>query len=279
MNDILRPAFAQRYGVPAFNIVNDASMLAMLQAADELRSPVILQVSVKTVKYWGAPVIVGLFRSLAERVAVPAALHLDHCPDIAVLKTCIEAGWDSVLYDGSELPYEQCLATTKDVVAYAHARGVSVEGEVEPVTGVEDGVGSDAEGHAIPLDQAVRFIRETGIDSFAPSIGTAHGVYTGKPVINFQRVTEIVAACPTVPQVLHGGTGLDEAVFTDLIARGTAKVNISTQLKITLAESTKAYLDANMAKADPLKQIDAGRKAMVEMAKGYIRIFGSAGKV
>ena len=195
-----------------------------------------------------------------------------------MLKKCIDAGWNSVLFDGSHLPFDACMEETRKVVEYAHARGVCVEGEAEAVKGVEDGIGSDEEGPAIPLDQALRFCTETGIDCFAPAIGTAHGVYDGEPQINFQRVAEIAEACPNTPLVLHGGTGLGNDVFHRLIGNGMAKVNISTQLKIVYAQSTKDYLDANIAKPDPLKQITSGIAGMQAMAEQFIETFGCAGK-
>ncbi len=278
MTEILKPAFAQRYGVPAFNMVNDASLAALLAAAEAKRAPVIIQVSVKTVKFWGAKVLGGLFQQMASTASVPTCLHLDHCPYVEVIEECIDAGWSSVLFDGSHLPFDECLETTKRVVAMAHARGVCVEGEAEAVKGVEDGIGSDEEGPAIPLDQAVRFCGETGIDCFAPAIGTAHGMYDGEPQINVARVSEIAQACPAIPLVLHGGTGLGTDVFHDLISRGMAKVNISTQLKIVYAQSTNNYLQANLAKPDPLKQIQAGMTGMQAMAEDFIDIFGCAGK-
>ena len=187
---------------------------------------------------------------------MPATLHLDHCPDRKVIEDCVAAGWNSVLFDASKLTYEDNLAQTKEVVALAHAHGVAVEGELEAIKGVEDGVGDEYGSPAVALDRALAFLRQTGIDSFAPAIGTAHGLYKGEPKINFARVSEIVAAEP-VPLVLHGGTGLNDAVFHELIARGAVKVNISTQLKITFADAFRDYLAAHPTEYDPLKLLAA----------------------
>ena len=277
MQDILRDAFQKRYGVGAFNIVNDLTMDAVLAAAEEMRSPVIVQVSVKTVKQMGARLIQIMFGEMAGRVSIPATLHLDHCPDRKVLEECIAAGWNSVLFDASKLTYEDNLAQTKEVVALAHRHGVAVEGELEAITGVEDGVGDEYGGPVVELDRAVAFLRETGIDSFAPAIGTAHGMYKGEPKINFERVSQIVAAEPA-PLVLHGGTGLHDAVIQELIARGAVKVNISTQLKITFADSFRAYLAEHPTEYDPLKLLGAVRKNIHAVAAGYMRVFGSEGK-
>ena len=277
MQEILKDAFQRRYGVGAFNIVDGLTMDAVLAAAAETRSPVIVQVSVKTVKVMGARLIRMMFEEMAGRVSVPASLHLDHCPDVKVIQECIDAGWNSVLFDASKLTYEENLAQTKLVVEAAHARGVAVEGELEAVKGVEDGVGSETEGGVVPLDKAVAFIRATSIDSFAPAIGTAHGVYKGTPKINFQRVAEIVAAEP-VPLVVHGGTGLSDDTFRQLIQLGAPKVNISTQLKITYADSFRDYLREKPSEYDPLKLQAAVKKNVSAMVAGFMRVFGSEGK-
>lgn len=278
MQEMLKDAFDRRYGVGAFNIVNDLTMEAVLAAAVETRSPVIVQVSVKTVKQMGARLIKLMFEEMAGRVAVPATLHLDHCPDRKIIEECVAVGWNSVLFDASKLTYEDDLAQTKEVVALAHRHGVAVEGELEAIQGVEDGVGSEYGGAVVALDKALAFIRETGIDCFAPAIGTAHGVYKGEPKISFERVSEIVAAAP-LPLVVHGGTGLSEAVFHDLIRRGAVKINVSTQLKITFADSFRAYLNERPGEYDPLKLLGAVRKNVQALAAGFMRVFGSEGRV
>ncbi|MGA1996918.1 MAG: class II fructose-bisphosphate aldolase, partial [Bryobacteraceae bacterium] len=256
MQQILKHAFDRRYGVGAFNIVDWVTMDAVLFAAAETKSPVIVQVSVKTVKVMGAKLIRVMFEEMAGRVPVPTTLHLDHCPERKVIEECVAAGWNSVLFDASKLSYEDNLAQTKEVVEFAHRHGVAVEGELEGIKGVEDGVGDEYGGPIVALDKAVAFIRGTGIDSFAPAIGTAHGLYKGTPKINFQRVSEIMEAAP-IPLVVHGGTGLSEETFRKLIERGTPKINISTQLKITLADSYRTYLEEHPTEYDPLKLLGA----------------------
>jgi fructose-bisphosphate aldolase class II len=277
MQQILQHAFANRYGVGAFNIVDSITMDAVLGAAVEMRSPVIVQVSVKTVKMMGAKLLQVMFQEMAGRAPVPATLHLDHCPDRKVIDECLAAGWNSVLFDASKLTYEDNMAQTKEVVKQAHSYGAAVEGELEAVKGVEDGVGDEYGSAVVALDKAVAFIRETGIDSFAPAIGTAHGLYKGTPKINFQRVSEIVAAEP-VPLVVHGGTGLSEETFRELIRRGAPKVNISTQLKITYADSFRNYLAEKPTEYDPLKLIGAVKKNLVTQVASFLRIFGGEGK-
>jgi len=277
MNELLRPAFDERYGVPAFNIVNDLTMAAVLEAAVQSNSPVIVQVSVKTVKMFGAKLLQKMFEEMASRAPIPATLHLDHCPDVPMIKTCLDAGWNSVLFDASKLTYEDNLRQTREVVAMARKVGAAVEGELEAVRGVEDGIGSDVEGGIVPLDKCVEFLEQTGIDSFAPAIGTAHGLYKSAPKINFERVREIVTAFP-VPIVLHGGTGLSDDVFKRLIAEGCAKVNVSTMLKITYCDAYREYLDAKPQERDPLKVMASVKDKLVPMVKGFMEIFGCVGK-
>ncbi len=241
LKDVLDRAFKERYGVAAFNIVNDLTLEAVLAAAVELRAPVIVQTSVKTVKSIGRDVLYGMWRSMTAGIEVPVTLHLDHCPEREVISACLEGGWNSVLFDASSLPVEENQRQTKEVVAEARQFGAHVEGEIEGIKGVEDGVGSDEDSTRQSLDVALTFIRETGIDCFAPAIGNAHGMYASAPTLDAQRVTDIVEAEP-IPIALHGGSGMTDAQFADLIARGCAKVNISTALKRTYMQSNLSFL-------------------------------------
>lgn len=277
LKQILDRAFAERYGVAAFNVFNDLSLEAVLAAAEARRAPVIVQTSVKTVRSVGATVLYRMFAAMAERTSVPLTLHLDHCPDRAVLSECLREGWNGVLFDGSELTVEENLRQTIEVVREAHAVGVHVEGEIEGIQGIEDGVGSEAPSDIQSLETVLAFIRETGIDCFAPAIGNAHGVYEGEPELNLERVSEIVAAEP-VPIVLHGGTGMTPAQFRDLTARGCAKVNISTALKVAYTDANREYLDANPSKYDPPSQLRHVRERVQAVAEEHIALFGSAGK-
>lgn len=277
LSSILDAAFEERYGVAAINIVDDLSLEAVIAAATELESPLIVQTSLKTVKSIGADVLHGLVRARAEASPVPVALHLDHCPDRAWITTCLKAGWSSVLFDGSELDVAENSRQTAEVVREAEAFGAQVEGEIESVRGVEDGIGSDEAGEIHPIEVSSRFIEETGVYCFAPAVGTAHGLYAGSPELMPERVSEIVALQP-IPMVLHGGTGLGDDQFTDLISRGCAKVNISTALKIAYVESAKAHIEANPGKHDPPSLFAAIREGVFGVAKRHIEAFGSAGK-
>ncbi len=277
MPEVMDPAFKQRYGVAAFNAVDDLTTDALIKAAEKSRSPLIIQISVKTVKYWGMPVVKDVFTHMASRASVPVTLHLDHCPDPEFAKECIKMGWNAVLFDGSALNYEENFRITREIVQFANQYGASVEGEVVPVTGVEDGVGSDEVAQPVPIEKDIEFIRETGIYCYAPAIGTAHGFYHAAPSIRYDHMEKLVAAT-NMPMVLHGGSGLDEEVFHRLIALGAAKVNISTDLKKTYADGFRNYLEAKPKEYNPLKLIGAVRDDVIAMAQHYFRLFGSEGK-
>ena len=277
LKEILDPAFEERYGVAAINVVNDLSVEAVLAAATELDSPVILQTSLKTVKQVGAKVLYELIRLRADETPVAVALHLDHCPEREWVTTCLRTGWSSVLFDGSHLDVEENTRQTAEVVEEARALGAHVEGEIESVLGVEDDIGSDEAGEIHPIAVSSQFIEDTGVYAFAPAVGTAHGLYAGEPDLTPERVTELVELQP-IPMVLHGGTGLAPGQFRDCIARGCAKVNISTALKIAFVDAHREYLEANPSKHDPPSLFAHVRAAVIAMADEHIRLFGSVGK-
>ena len=275
--EIMDPAFNQRYGVAAFNAVDDITMDGLIRAAEAARSPLIIQISVKTVHFWGVEVVKDMFTNMAGRVSVPVTLHLDHCPDPGVAETCLKAGWNSVLFDGSGLSYDENFENTLAIVKMAENTGASVEGELVAVGGVEDGVGSEQEGELLPIEKEIEFIKETGIYCYAPPIGTAHGFYKAAPTIRYERIKDLVEATQ-MPMVLHGGSGLSDDVFARLISLGAAKVNISTDLKKTFADGFRTYLEEKPTEYDPLKLIGAVRDDVTNMARHYFKIFGSEGK-
>ena len=279
MKETLDRALADRYGVPAFNIVNDLTIEAVLAAAVEEQSPVILQTSVKTVRMYGRDRLFSIFEALVRDVPVPVTLHLDHCPYREVISDCLEGGWNSVLFDAHELDVAENLRQTTEVVAQARAHGAHVEGEIEGIQGVEDGIGSDDASVQQSLEVAVDFITRTGVDCFAPAIGNAHGQYKAAPVLDAQRVSDLVDATG-VPMALHGGTGLSADQFKDLIARGCAKVNISTALKEVYMKSSLEFLQEASAedKWDPPSLFRHQREAVVGMAREHMQIFGSSGR-
>jgi ketose-bisphosphate aldolase len=279
LKQMLDRAFTERYGIAAINVVNDLTLEAVLAAAVDQRSPVIVQTSVKTVRSIGLDLLFAMWSALTAGIEVPVSLHLDHCPDRAFISACLRKGWNSVLFDASALPVRENMRQTVQVVAEARSYGAHVEGEIESITGVEDDIGSDEESRRQSLPVALEFIRTTGVDVFAPAIGNAHGVYRSAPKLDAQRVSDIVAAEP-IPIALHGGTGMTDAQFTDLIARGCAKVNISTALKVTYMKASLAFLRGAEERDewDPPSLFTAVRTAVKDMAADHMRRFGSAGK-
>ncbi|MET7854365.1 class II fructose-bisphosphate aldolase [Streptomyces avermitilis] len=279
LTEILSGPFNERYAVPAINVFNDLTLEAVLAAAVENASPLIVQTSVKTVKSIGSDVFYAMWTAMTAGIEVPVALHLDHCPEREVITECLRRGWNSVLFDASKLPVEENMRQTVEVVAEARGYGAAVEGEIESITGVEDGIGSDIAAEQQDLAVALEFLRTTQVDVFAPAIGNAHGSYKQAPVLDAQRVSDLVAAYP-VPIALHGGSGLSDEQFRDLISRGCAKVNISTALKETFMKSNLAFLEtaAERQKWDPPSQFRAVRQDVIELAGSLMRLFGSAGR-
>lgn len=277
LRTLLDDAFQKRYGVAAFNIFNDLTIRSAIEAAEAVSSPLILQSSVKTVKLIGAAALGAMFVEMAEQAQVPVALHLDHCPDRAVISECIASGWNSVLFDGSGLSLEDNLRQTAEVVAEASPHGVDVEGEIEGIQGVEDGIGSEHGTDVFPLDAVVDFIERTGITCFAPAIGTSHGVYVDEPKLDSARVTAIVESFP-IPIVLHGGTGLSPAQFEDLVARGCAKVNISTALKLSYLEACRDFFEVNPDAGDPMRMFEFLEGRVRATVTAHIELLGGAGR-
>jgi ketose-bisphosphate aldolase len=278
LKDIVESAMRKRYGVPAINVFNDLSLEAVLAAAVAEHSPVIVQTSVKTVRSIGAATLHGMWTSMTAGIEVPVALHLDHCPDRAVISECLSLGWNSVLFDASHLPVAENQRQTTEVVAEARRVGAGVEGEIESITGVEDDHGSDEEAQRQPLQVVLDFISATGVDVFAPAIGNAHGVYKKEPTLDYDRVEDIVRETG-VPIALHGGSGLADDDFTRLISLGCAKVNISTALKQTYMRSSLEYLQTCAAtdKWDPPSLFRHTTEDIRAMVSTLMRTFGSSG--
>lgn len=273
-------ARAGGYAVPAVNIVDAISIAAVVKAADALGSPVILQTSVKTVKYFGAAVLAATARAAAEAASVPVALHLDHCPDRAVITEAIANGWSSVLFDASDRPFDVAVRETAEVAAEARAAGVDVESEIENIVGVEDGVGSDdTDVHFYADEELVRVAEETGTDLMAPALGTAHGLYKASPVLLFDRVARL-ASMTEIPIVLHGGTGLSAEDFGRFISAGVSKINISTALKLAYMHSAREHLEEaqRTGKWEPVRLFDQIGAAVEETVREHVELFGSAGK-
>jgi len=267
------------YAVPAVNVLDDVSLRAVVAAAVEAASPLIVQVSVKTVKQLGTELTTTTFRLAASAAPVPVALHLDHCPDRAVISDVVAAGWSSVLFDASDRELVDAERETSDVVAEAHAKGVDVESEIENIVGVEDGVGSDVALHAYTVEQLADIAKRTGVDLLAPQLGTAHGQYKARPVLLPGRVREL-AGLTDKPIVLHGGTGLAPEDFRAFIDAGVSKVNISTAVKMAYMKAAAAHLDVARQKDrwDPPTMFREISAAVKDAIATHIEWFGAAGR-
>jgi ketose-bisphosphate aldolase len=275
MKPMLAAARRAGYGVGAFNILDYNSARAVVRAAEELRAPVIIQTSVKTVKFWGASAIGSWLRELAATSPVPVALHLDHCTKVDVIVQCIAAGWTSVMIDASDKPFEENLALTKKILEITEPVGVGVEAELGAIGGVEDDKNvAEADAHLVDPERAMAFCR-LPLAVFAPAIGTAHGYYKRAPKIAFDRL-EMLFQRTTMPFALHGGTGLSDEVFQRCIKLGCAKVNISTQLKHSFLDS---FVEYHLAKKEyePLKPLGAQFDRMKQEVIEKIRQFGGEG--
>jgi ketose-bisphosphate aldolase len=260
-------------------------MEAVVEAAVAKKSPLIIQTSVKPSKFLGVDVLVAIYRTIASSAPIPICLHLDHCTEIDHCKKCADKGYTNIMIDASKQPYEENIRQTKEVVDYCHKLGnISVEGELGTVSGVEDQIKvSEDETQLANPKQAVEFVERTGLDIFAPAIGTAHGVYkTKNPKVDFERLGKIneILNGKTIktPLVVHGGTGLPEDYIKKLIEMGGAKVNVSTELKRTMIDAEYEYIVAHREEYDPGKVDEAVRVAIRNAVGHWIDILGSAGK-
>lgn len=283
--EIMIEAAKEKYAIGAFNVTNLIQMKAVIDAAVDKKAPVIIQTSVKPSQSLGRDVLVAIYRTIAESAPVPICLHLDHCTDVDYCRQCADAGYTNIMIDASKHPYEENIRLTKEVADYCHSVGnISVEGELGTVGGVEDQirVAEDETALANP-EQVVEFVERTGIDIFAPAIGTAHGVYkTKNPKVDFERLGKINKMLNgdgiKVPLVVHGGTGLPEDYIKRLIEMGGAKFNVSTELKHTLIDTTYQYISEHRDEYDPGKIDAAVSDAIRNVVGRWIDLLCSAGK-
>lgn len=282
---MLIDAATRGYAVGAFNVTNIIQMEAVIEAAVARGAPVIVQTSVTPAKFLRPEVLVAAYRALAELAPVPVCLHLDHCTDAAYARRCADLGFTNVMFDGSKLDFEDNVRVTRDVVEHCHARGdITVEGELGTVSGVEDQV-RVAENEAELCDPArsLEFVERSGVDLFAPAIGTAHGVYlTENPKIDFERFEQIQHRVNgrgiIAPLIVHGGTGLKPEVVQRLVALGGAKFNVSTDLKHASIDATFDYIAAHRSEYNPGKIDIAAKQAVIARVDYWIDLLGCAGR-
>ncbi|MHA6485013.1 class II fructose-1,6-bisphosphate aldolase [Paenibacillus sp. strain BS8-2] len=274
---LLEAARAGGYCVGAFNVHTLEMLQAVVEAAEELRSPLIIQSTVGTVKHLGADYIAAAAMTAARRSSVPIALHLDHCSDFDIIMQCIRAGYTSVMIDASHEPFEENVAATRKVVEVARAVGVNVEAELGRVGGVEDDIVVDERDAMLAdPDECAEFVSLTGVHTLAPAIGTAHGIYKGDPNIDFDRIGRI-ASKVSVPLVLHGGSGIPDEQVRKAVSLGMAKMNVATELRIVFSDAIKAVFENNPQENDPRKYMVPAKLALKLAAMEKIRLCGSEG--
>jgi len=298
--EVLRRALEGHYGVGAFNCNNMEAVQAIVSAAEDARSPVIVQTSEGAIHYAGLEYLVALARTAAEQASVPVVLHLDHGQKIEVIERCLDAGYSSVMIDASALPFEQNMERTAEVVRLAKPYGASVEAELGRLKGVEDLV-SVEEKDAVLVDpaEAARFVRETGVDYLAPAVGTSHGAFKfkGSGKLDLARLEQVREGCG-VPLVLHGASGVPAWVVEEAerygakiggakgvpedqiraaIERGVAKINVDTDLRLANLAALRRVLAEKPEEFDPRKLFGPAREAMKRICREKMALFGSEG--
>lgn len=277
---LIARAHKENWALGAFNTSNLEMTQAIAWGLRAARAPGIIQTSEATIRYAGLVTIRDIIRDIAASVDVPIVLHLDHGKSLDTVRACIEAGYGSVMFDGSTLPLEENIARTKDVVAFAHTRGVCVEGEVGQILrtdGPRAGAVASAEQGLTDPAEAERFVRETTVDLLAVAVGTLHGSFQGKEGIRFARLADIAQAV-SVPLVLHGASGVPDAEILRALNYGIVKVNIDTELREVFRD-TLAVHDASAKEggADPRTILAPVRDAVQRAVQEKVKLLRSAG--
>jgi fructose-bisphosphate aldolase, class II len=303
--EMFKKAYEPGYAIGAFNVNNMEIIQAIVEAANELKSPVILQVSSGARKYANPTYLTKLVEAAVLESDIPIALHLDHGDTFELCKQCIDSGFTSVMIDGSHLSYEENVALTRQVVEYAHAHGVTVEGELGQLAGVEDDINvSDEDAHYTNPDQVEDFVKRTGVDSLAIAIGTSHGAFKFKPgqdpKLRFDILEEIQRRLPQFPIVLHGASsvsqeyvkiindnggkladaiGIPEDMLRQAAKSAVCKINIDSDLRLAMTAGIREVFNAKPGLFDPRGYLTQGRKYIKELVSHKIKtVLGSEGK-
>ena len=274
-NEMLQKAKKGHYAVPQFNINNLEWTKYILEKCNELNIPVILGVSEGAAKYMGGfKVVSAMVKAMVEslNIEIPVCIHLDHGSSFESCKNAIDAGFTSVMIDGSKYELSENIRITKAVIEYAHERGISVEAEVGHIGGTEDNVSSNILNAT--LEDCVELYQNTGIDSLAPALGSVHGFYKGEPNLDFITMEEINKTLP-IPLVLHGGTGIPEDKIKKAIACGISKININTDLQAVWSKAVREFLNNDDKVYDPRKVIGSGESAIKNQVDKIVTIFGT----
>ena len=280
--EMLLKAHKEGYGVAQININNLEWIKATLEVVEELKAPVILGVSEGASKYMGGyKNVIGMVKEVHDflNITVPVAVHLDH-GTYEGAKKALEAGYTSIMFDGSHYPFEENLEKTKEIVKLCHSKGVSVEAEVGSIGGEEDGV---IGGGEIADPEECRRISETGVDMFAAGIGNIHGMYPENwKGLNFEVLKKVQDVTGGVPLVLHGGSGIPNEMVRKAISLGVSKINVNTECQLAFAKATREYIEKGLDKKgkgfDPRKLLKPGSEAIKEVIKTKFKLFGSIGK-
>ncbi|MCL4386069.1 MAG: class II fructose-bisphosphate aldolase [Actinobacteria bacterium] len=282
--EMLIKARKEKYIVGAFNIVDYTSMAAVIEAAKEKRSPVIIQTSQKTVLQFGYKILPLMAKTLSGEADIPVSMILDHGTDIEIIKNCINYGWSSIMVDGSSKPFEENIKITKMIADIAHEKGVTVEGELGHIGGIEEHINVNEDKVLLTdPEKAVEFQKRTGVDSLAVAIGTKHGLYKGKVNLDFERLAKIMEITD-FPIVIHGCSDLPEDDLKKIIFYGPSKMNISTEIKHAYLDSFKEYLEGRQEKEteteyEPIKALKLVFDNIKILVSRYMDKFGSTGKV
>ena len=277
-HELLFKADQKGYAVGAFNANNMEIIQAIVEAAELEKSPVIMQASQGAINYAGLEYITQMVTIAAQQATIPVALHLDHGTDFPQVVRCIRSGFTSVMYDGSKLPLEENIALTRQVLAMSQPIGVSVEAELGKIGGTEDNVHVDQRDALFTDPEEARyFVEQTGVDSLAIAIGTAHGRYQGEPQLDFARLQKIKDLVK-IPLVLHGSSGVPDDAVRQAIQLGICKVNIDTNIREAFVGEMRRIIEEKPDEIDPRKILGPARQATVKIIREKIRVFGSSGQ-
>lgn len=276
-NELLNKAMKEGYAVGAFNVNTMEQCQAIIAAAEKTSSPVIIQASQGGLKYAGVEMLAAIVKTLANKTHIPVALHLDHGTDFRQIVLCIRNGFTSVMIDASKKPLEGNIETTKLICDIGHAAGVSVEAEIGKIGGTEDDVTvTEREASFTDPDEAEELVKQTGVDSLAIAIGTAHGPYKGIPKLDFDRL-KVIRKRIDIPIVLHGSSGVPEDSIKKAVSLGVSKINIDTDIRLTFSKAVRDFVASSDA-YDPRKILGPAREAMTEIIAEKMIMFGSNGK-
>lgn len=273
---MLLDAQAGGYAVGAFNVENMEMIKAVIRAAEETGSPVMLQTTPSTVSYEGLSTCVAMVAAEAKMASVPVCLHLDHGSSFELAVQAIREGYTSIMIDGSGRSFEDNIALTRKVVEAAHPNGLPVEAELGKVGGKEDDLSVETDSNTDSA-QAAEFVERTGVDSLAVAIGTAHGFYSGVPVLDKERLSQIRQVV-SIPLVLHGASGLSDEEVRECVARGICKVNFATELRSAYTDAMKKLMASRPDTFDPKKFGAAGMDAVTALVKNRMAVCGCCGR-